>query len=387
MVKFLVSSMIYMNYFYKYLKYKKKYINLRKQLRDIEKGMPKQTPSDANNIFTINLYENLDGASNIISPLSISIALSLINLIIFGDINQLTNILGYKYNVDILEYLYKLFNSDIMKMTNVLIINKMVNFNKEYWDKIKNITSIFNDDFSNPKSIVHKVNSLIEYETNGIIKNIIQEEIIKYDIKFILINTVYFKANWKNKFEVEYTSKMRFHKTDDNYVNMMHQINDFNYYENSSVQIIELPYNEKDYVMGIILSRNYLEGDNLNYSINNVPHFSKQEINSFINNLQYTNINLYLPKFTHRKCYDLNIVLEKMGLNMMTNGNYASKIIHEVVVIVDEFDMDDTIVTKTFCGTKGKSILFKADHAFIYYIRQLSSNFFLFIGDYQGNKN
>ncbi|XWV25564.1 hypothetical protein QJ856_gp0190 [Tupanvirus deep ocean] len=402
-----------MNYQHKYLKYKQKYLKLKYQLQyggivtnqETEDSVPKKTITDANNEFSIILFENLDGASNIISPLSISFLLSLVHLAALGNTNrQLTNVLGYKYSSDELKRVHTLFNNDVMKMTNALIINKKIHVNKEYLELVDDMAEIHNDDFHNSKLIATKVNNYIENNTNGMIKNVVQQSDISTDTIFVLINTIYFKASWQHKFNVRNTTKMKFHKTEGNMVDMMHQKNYFNYYENKSVQVVEMPYDEKDYVMGVVLPRMYLEENGLDYSINNVPQFSKQEINEFINNLEFTEVELYIPKFTHRKKYDIVPILKKMGLidvfgvnaelDIMAKDAFISKIIHEAVVIVDEIGTEAAATTVAFGRAmavrpriKEKPKIFKADHAFVYYIRHLPSNYFLFMGDYQGNKN
>jgi serpin B/serpin B11/12 len=289
-----------------------------------------------------------------------------------------------------------------MKMTNVLIINKSKKINREYLDMVRKIVLVINDDFTNALLITDKINKYVENNTDGMIKNIISSADIDNDIVFVLINTIYFKASWKNKFNVNNTTKMKFHKTESDMIDMMHQINYFDYYENKAIQMIEMPYDEKNYVMGIILPRMYLEQTNLDYSINNIPNFTAPEINEFINNKQFKRIDLYIPKFIHRKNLKLVPILKKMGvtdlfdknaeLDLMANGLYLSKIIHEAVVIVDEVGTEAAATTvivdnamMTAPRKEEKPILFRADHSFIYYIRHIPSNMFLFFGDYQGN--
>ena len=244
---------------------------------------------------------------------------------------------------------------------------------------------------------------MLKKKTNGMIKNLIDNQDINETMFFVLVNTVYFKASWENKFDVNNTTKMRFHKTPTNMVNMMHQINYFNYFENNILQALELPYDEKDYVMGIILPKRYLEEDEMNYSANNVPILSLANTNEIINNMQYTRIDLYLPKFTQKKNIELVPILKKMGITDLFNnhaeldiiekarGEFVSKIIHESVVIVDEIGTEAsaaTVVlgkeTASAPREEPKPKLFKADHAFIYYIRHIPSGLFLFYGDYQG---
>jgi serine protease inhibitor len=393
-----------MNYYQKYSKYKTKYLNLKSQIGgQISDQVPSKSIYDANNEFTIILFENLDQASNIFSPLSISFALSLIHLAALGNTNnQLTTLLGTKYSVDDLKRLYGQFNNKVIKINNALIINNKIKINKEYLQMINGLTYIIIENFDNAKLISHEVNSHIDNNTDGMIKNVISPDNITNNIMFVLINTIYFKASWQHKFNPQLTTKMEFHKTKSNMVDMMHQIGYFNYYENNSVQLVEMPYDERNYMMGIILPQKYLEENGLDYSINNIPQFSKQEIAELINNLEYTKVDLYIPKFTQRKKYDMVPVLKKMGLtdifrpdaelDIIAKNAYISKIIHEAVIIVDELGTE-AAATTVMVSKENVALpdnlnpkLFKADHAFIYYIRHIPSNLFLFYGDYQGNK-
>src|SRR5258708_4042547 len=95
--------------------------------------LPISTIYDANNNFTITFFENLDSVSNMFSPLGISIILSLIHLgALYNTNNQLTNLLGIKYNIEDIKYLYHHFNNEVIKITNVFIANNKIKINKEY---------------------------------------------------------------------------------------------------------------------------------------------------------------------------------------------------------------------------------------------------------------
>ena len=401
-----------MNYRWKYLKYKHKYLNQKKLIligaaensdsaESSKDSTNTPTITQANNHFTIDLFENFDGASNLFSPLSIIYTLSLVHIAANGNTDrQLTKVIGYKHTIDDLKYLNGLFNNAVMSMCTTTVINRKYQINNEYLTLISPLSKIIYEDFENGALISNKINHSIETTTNGMIKNVIQPSIINPSSFLILINTIYFKASWLHKFNVRETTKMKFHKTPE-MVDVMHQINDFNYFENSSIQMIELPYDEKDYVMGIILPKKYLEEENLAYSINNVPIISEPQLNEFINNTQLQKIDLYLPKFTHRKRIELPAILKKMGLtnifdrrlaelDIISKEIYVSNIIHEAVVIVDEIGTEAAATTvvvmekKLMLTRPVKPILFKADHAFVFYIRYVPSNLILFFGDYQG---
>ncbi len=406
-----------MNYKYKFKKYYHKYYQLSNQIAGendnfMENTRPKNM-NDASLIFTMHLFDSLDGASNLISPINVSFALGLLQLVARGvTSNELTRLLSHKYNLDELKYIHSHFNNSVVKMTNVLIVDDKININQEYLDIVSKgiegscsmcpqpmimpLASIVQRDFNDAKLITNIVNRNIEQNTDGMIKDIVRPEHINPNTSCTLINTFYFKGSWVNKFDVNNTTKMKFHRTETDMMDMMHQINHFNYYEDSLVQLIELPYDEKSYVMGIILPKKYLEEVGINYSVNNVPQFTPNEINEMINNVQYTKIDLYIPKFTQRKNTNLTPILKKLGvktlfdtnaeLDLMAPDIFVSNIVHESVIIVDEVG---TKVATTMASAKPMIKLskkeelkiFKADHAFVYYVRHINSNLFLFYGD------
>ena len=238
-----------------------------------------------------------------------------------------------------------------------------------------------------------RVNYYVKEKSDGLIKDIIPDTDIHNNMSIILINTNYFKGSWKYKFDIDETRLMMFYKTKN--IPMMHQINYFNYYENEKIQIVELPYDENEYVMGIILPIKFMEEDDLEYSLSNVPYFSIGEINEYINNLTPTKVDLYLPKFTHHRKIDLIKILEKMdvidlfdplkaNLNLISKKAFVSKMLQETIIIVDELGTEFQNTTNIKINETG-SKLFKANHIFVYYVRYLLDNTFLIFGDYQGN--
>lgn len=349
----------------------------------------------ANNILCTKIFNELNNELNndsVFSPMSITFALSLLHQGAEGNTDtELTNLFNNKYTLNELNQLYKLFNNDIMKMTNALLINKKYKVNDQYLDSIKKLVLIEYDDFGNKKLIVNKVNNYIEKNTNNMIKNILQENDIDALTILILINTIYFKAKWLHEFKSNNTEKMQFNNKSKNellQVDMMYQENYFDYYENDNIQLLEMSYKNKDYAMGIVLPK----GNDI------PPKLTSDQIDEFINNLKRENVELHLPKFKHRKNIQLVPLLQKLGVNDLFNSSaklsiakeaYISKIIHEAVVIVDETGTEAAavtvaVMTAMMAMPPKKKIIFKADHPFIYYIRYKPNNMLLFYGAFYG---
>ena len=72
----------------------------------------------------------------------------------------------------------------------------------------------------------------------------------------ILLNAVYFKSNWKYKFNIENTIKREFKNSNNEIVNVDTMFKEFEtimYYEDEKIKMIELPYQDENLSMIIIL--------------------------------------------------------------------------------------------------------------------------------------
>lgn len=376
----------------KYLKYKTEYFTLKEEQQQggAYVNIGKQV-SISNNNLSYKIFDIISNKDSIFSPISITFAMSLLHLSAHGNTDkQLTELFGHKYTLGELAGIYKLFNNDIMKMANALLINKKYAVNKKYLDSIKDLVLVEHDDFANVTRIIKKANDYIQNNTNGLIQNVLNNNDIDSTTIMILINTIYFKADWLHKFDVKNTQKEEFRgKNSTKQVDMMYQHEHFNYYENNQLQMVELPYKNTDYVMGILLPKN-----------NKIPKLSAKQFNELINGLQSTDVELHLPKFKHRKNIQLVPILQKLGVTDLFTGAaqldlakdaYVSKIIHEAVVIVDETGTEaaatTVVVMKQMMAMPTisiKPIVFRADHEFIYYIRHIPTNIILFYGNFDG---
>ena len=383
---FLILVVIYMfaDYLYsQYLRYKAEYLMMKEQMGGVNGDV-----SRGNNKFCFDMGIG-DKGDIVFSPLSITFALSLLHLGARGNTDkQLTELFGHKYSVNELNDIYTLFNNDVMRLTNALIINEKYKVNDQYMNMIKGLALVENRDFGDGSLVVKRVNDYIDTNTKGLIKNILKQNDVSASTVMVLINTIYFKADWLHEFKHENTYKAPFRGIKGE-VDMMRQTNSFNYYENDKLQIIEMAYKNVEYVMGVILPK----GDA-------VPKLSNGEFGALVGKLGREIVELHLPKFKHRKNVQLVPVLQKLGVTDLFNSKadleiagraYVSNVIHEAVVIVDERGTEAAAVTVIVMKEMAvgpehrKTIVFRADHEFIYYIRHVPTNVVLFYGDFNGN--
>ncbi|PNI69712.1 SERPINB4 isoform 3, partial [Pan troglodytes] len=136
----------------------------------------------------------------------------------------------------------------------------------EYLDAIKKFyqTSVESADFANASEESRKkINSWVESQTNEKIKNLFPDGTIGNDTTLVLVNAIYFKGQWENKFKKENTKEEKFWPNKNTYksVQMMRQYNSFNFalLEDVQAKVLEIPYKGKDLSM-IVLLPNEIDG-------------------------------------------------------------------------------------------------------------------------------
>jgi len=233
-----------------------------------------------------------------------------------------------------------------------------------------------------------KANGFIEKNTNGLIRDVVDASTISPESAMILINTLYFKADWKHKFKASGTHKDTFTTSKGKVTrDIMDQTNKFPYFENDSLQLLEMPH-DGPFSMGFILPKQNIAN----------PEFVEELVQ---NKRTKAKVHVRIPKFTQRKRTDLIPILQQLGindlfthqarLNDINNEIYVSKMIHEAVVIMDEKGTEAAAVTvsevRKCCLSFEKpeqAIEFCANHPFVYYIKRQPDNAIIFVGTYDG---
>jgi serine protease inhibitor len=341
----------------------------------------------SSNILAQKLFDVFE-QNCVYSPLSIAYIMSILHLGSVGNTEmQITNLLTIKNSMDDLLMCSKIFNTDIIKLANAILVNKNMPIREEYLQMARQLALVSNEDFSNRNAIVTKANQFIETNTNNLVKDILKENMIGMDTVMILINTIYFKTYWDKPFKNIRTRKEKFNSVVD--VEMMENTMSCLYREDEVAQLVELMYKGKEFCMGIILPKEPL-------SINVCTNYLKGDIP-----LMPTEVQVHIPKFTQRKNIDLVPYMKKLGVmdiftlasemdRMVSVPAYVSTMIHEAVVIVDEAGTEAAAVTvaaiKRQCMMmKPEPIIFYANRSFVYYIKHMPTNTLLFVGDFHGN--
>ena len=225
------------------------------------------------------------------------------------SLNEIQNVFSIEKldieNISNINLLNLISNYSSFEIANIIysIYNPLVQFNiyiSNYQTKISNN--------------IDEINLFIQQKTNNLISNYFPSILLS---EFLLTNVLYFKGEWKKKFEIinkQFTSSNGRIKL----IQMINCKDNYRYFKNDIFEAIEIPYN-KDNITALILL------PNRNYSIHNlIKNLNQKELIELYNNrLENKSINLIFPKFSFDKQNKINLksMLIKIGLNSLFNEN------------------------------------------------------------------
>ncbi|NXU51828.1 ILEU inhibitor, partial [Turnix velox] len=245
-----------------------------------------------------------------------------------------------------------------------------------------------------------EINQWVEEKTEGKIPDLLSEGSVNSNTKLVLVNAIYFKGNWAEKFNEADTIDMpfRLNKNERKTVKMMYQKKKFpfGYIPEAKIRVLELPYDGRETSM-IILLPDDIEDDTTGLQkLEKQLTLEKLQEWTCPEHLSSTEVHVRLPKFKLEESYDLKSDLAAMGLlDVFDSGKadlsgmsgardlFLSKIVHKAFVEVNEEG------TEAAAATAGIAMLcmfieehFTADHPFLFFIRHNPTQSILFIGRY-----
>jgi serpin B len=239
------------------------------------------------------------------------------------------------------------------------------------------------------------INQWVNKSTEGMIKELISDQDLSEDTRLILVNAIYFKAEWQQKFKLDPPDvAFKFTLLDDNTVTFtrMSIRKSFRYTEGDGYQAVELPYKGNRMSMVIVLpEKGQFEDIEKQWN----AKFVGQVLGGLV---MPQPVDLYMPKFKYEAKLLLADTLAKMGMpDPFIQGKadfsgmagakdlFISKVIHKAVIAVDETGTEAAAVTATrmgiMCGGPvSPPISMRINRPFLFFIRDMKSNTVLFIG-------
>ncbi|MBR5028488.1 MAG: serpin family protein, partial [Bacteroidales bacterium] len=209
-----------------------------------------------------------------------------------------------------------------------------------------------------------------------------------------LLNAIYFKAQWTDKFKERNTSNGTF-TTAEGPINipLMWQCEYFKYMKNDLFAAVDLPYGNGQWSMTVMLPEKGKSADDV------IDYLAKNGT-SFTDQMRSREVNLKLPRFeTESTTENLKRTMIKMGIsrvfgngaeipNMCYTGVYISNMLQKARIKVDESGSEAAAVTEEevvfLAAHEDPPVTFHADHPFVYAIREASTGVILFVGKFTG---
>ena len=361
------------------------------------------------NDFAFNFIDRVNGITQgdfIISPLSMQFLLGMILDGAQGQTaDEICSVLGYgagevdavnEYCLSMLQQLPNLDKKTKLAIANAIVVNQKYQLLDSYKATVGKFydAEVANMDFADVTGTTMKINKWCSDHTNGLIKEIIEK--VNPDMLAYLMNAMYFKSEWKQKFPKGNTSSEAFTaeggtKTS---VPMMKMEKSFLYQDNDVIRAVRLPYGNGVYSMIVILP---VEGKTLS---DVTDYLNGKEWDAFASSLVACDVDLWLPKFETSFRIKLNDILCAMGMPTAFNKDladfsamsmpspYLSYVQQDAIIKVDEEGTEAAVVSSagmmaTSAGP-GDHIVFHADRPFLYLITESSTGAILFAGKYSG---
>jgi len=239
------------------------------------------------------------------------------------------------------------------------------------------------------------INQWVEQQTDDKIKDLLQPGVLSSSTRLVLTNAIYFKGDWQTQFDKAQTRDEDFHLSAAQNVKapMMHREGGFNYFDGGTFQILEIPYKSAELSMIVLLPNDVGGMFALEQSL------TAPNTRQWLGQLRpVPKVIMTLPKFKMTQQFELQDTLGAMGMTlafdahadlsgMTGNREFSiSAAIHKAYIDVNEEGTEAAAATAVVMRLMMARMqqpappVFRADHPFIFLIRDNRSGGILFMG-------
>jgi serpin B len=246
---------------------------------------------------------------------------------------------------------------------------------------------------ASPESARAAINAWVDEATHGKISELIGRGVLMPTTRLVLTSAIYFLGTWATPFDPRLTRDGPFHlsATREVVCPLMSRTGSYRYADASGVAMVELPYFESDLAMVVILPA----------AADGLPaleqRLTPQRLDSLLGALAPRLVSLHLPRFRLATQLDLSDTLKAMGMTDAfdiraadfsgiddTNGLFLGAVIHKAFVDVNERGTEAAAATALSFLLRSASaerpVTFRADHPFLFLIRDRRTGSVLFLG-------
>jgi len=241
------------------------------------------------------------------------------------------------------------------------------------------------------------INQWVKKKTNDKIVDLLAPGVINPLTRMVLTNAIWFKGSWATAFPKANTKDLAFATSaGSKKVPTMQQVLRTRHATTADAQLLELPYKSSDpdraLSMVIVLPK---AKDGLNKV---EATLNSASLDSMIKSLAPMKVDVALPRFSTTKSFELKDTLSSMGMPLAftegvadfsginkKGGLYISKVVHKAFVDVNEEGTEAAAATAVIVATESAAVepppvAFRADHPFVFFIRDNQTGTILFMG-------
>lgn len=363
------------------------------------------------NQFSYRIFEQLENGENmVISPYSMAIAISMLDngadgqtkseiekMLGIEDLGEWNSCVKYYMSLN-KEEQAKLLTANSLWLSEDLVLSE--NAVTDFFNPVENYYEAekYQMNLSSEEAL-DQINSWVFDKTDHMIDKILTEK-LNSEVEMLLINAVYFKGEWKEKFEEENTVKEKFYGKDKtSKTDMMSQYNtSYRYIVKHGIKAIELPYGNDNIVMDILLPEE--EEKEINQLFSSLSDKEKSGIFTKLSEAESENLEIVkIPKFNMEYgvkeiASDLKALgmkqafdCENADFSKISPQMYAGSVLHKAKIEVDEEGTKAAAVTEIEMKVNSVKLdvgeTFIANQPFIFVIRDSANDMILFIGSVQ----
>jgi serpin B len=362
-----------------------------------------------NTLFALDLYSQLRGEPGnlFFSPYSLSTALAMTYSGAAGETaEQMASVLHFPRNADQLHPAFAALVRELqggqtngyeLHLANALWGQKGHGFRADFLKLTQQYygAALREVDFVEATEEARQtINAWVEQQTRDKIKDFLEPGILDTLTRLVLTNAIYFKGAWATPFEQAQTRDGSFRVTPQQgaTVQMMHQTSRFNYLEANEFQALEMPYTGGRLALMVLLPRKVDGLSELERTL------TAENLTGWTAKLRPRKVAVELPRFKVTGTFLLNDVLSQMGMPLPFDdtradfsrmdegppGLYLFAVVHKAFLDVNEEGTEAAAATAAVMSLRGisteKPTVFRADHPFIFLIRDISTGSLLLQG-------
>jgi serpin B len=374
----------------------------------VKDGGPLAKVVEGNNRFALDLYGRLrDRSGNLfLSPYSLSTALAMTHAGARGETaEQMVATLHLSLPAGTLHAAFSALERQIKagagRPYKLSVANALWGQEGEHFlpDFVKLLAENYGAglrqvDFRSVEQACRTINTWVEEQTGGKIKDLLQPAHLSPNTSLVLTNAIYFKGDWASPFPKAATKDEMFTVTEDKRVPVptMHRTGRLNYFDGGDFHALELPYAGNDLSMVIVLPKKVDGLARLEESL------TSENLSAWLAKLGPRRVDLALPRFRVEAGFELEKVLSAMGMPLAFTRSadfsgidgkrelFISAVIHKAFVDVNEEGTEAAAATAVVIARPSAvvrpepAVEFRADHPFAFLIRHNRSGSILFLG-------